>query len=213
MWAMMDRGCSRNFRLLACSLYLPMCTGSNRPGREPCASTCWSTKEICEDRLLSFGYPWPTQFDCDALPTTQCIKMNAHEPCSRDYTLCEPLDLPMCQGLKVTMGMSPNLFGQCNRTEIATEMEQFRPLLVSHCSPHLQFLLCGVYMPFCGRIPGLLLLPCQELCHGIRRDCEPEYTRLSGGLPWPNKFQCHRYPSGTSDNNTCIMPNEEAHFT
>nr|KAG5695401.1 hypothetical protein BaRGS_033614 [Batillaria attramentaria] len=212
IWALIDRGCSHNFRLLACSLFLPKCAGRG-PGREPCMKTCKKTKRICQPRLESFGYDWPAQFDCDSLPKRRCLKMEPHNTCSVDYTLCEPIDLPMCQDLSFRTGMSPNMFGQCNRTEIAIEMGQFQPLIDSNCSPHLKFFLCGVYMPFCTRTEGVLSFPCQELCTDVRDSCAPVYERMSGGLPWPNKFQCHRYPMSTNANYTCVMPNEGAALT
>lgn len=209
MWAMIDRGCSDNLRLLACSLYLPKCDGPRRAGQEPCANTCKMTQRVCQPRLEELGYTWPAAFDCDALPKRGCIRHLAqHNTCDRPYTLCERIDLPMCQNVSFTVGMIPNMFGQCHHSQIITEMEQFQPLLDSNCSPNLRFFLCGVYMPFCTHTEGQQSLPCQEVCTEVRVACGPTYTRLSGGLPWPNKFQCHRYPSAANTDNTCVMPDD-----
>ena len=206
---MIDRGCSQNLRLVACSLFLPKCAGGRAPGREPCARTCKKTRRLCRPTLQRLGYSWPDQLDCDALPKKKCLRLGPHNACSIDHTLCEPIDLPLCRDLSFRVGMSPNMFGQCNRTEIAQEMEQFRPLLSSGCSPDLGFFLCGVYMPFCAREEeGLMSFPCQELCEDVRDSCQPVYARMTGGLPWPNKFQCHRYPLSTNANYTCVMPGE-----
>lgn len=208
MWALIDRGCSQNLRLVACSLFLPKCAGRG-PGREPCAKTCKKTKRVCRAKLERFGYSWPQEIDCNALPKKKCLKMGPHNSCNIDYTLCENIDLPLCRDLSFRVGMFPNMFGQCNRTEVALEMEQFRPLLSSNCSPHLNFFLCGVYSPFCTNTEdGVLSFPCQELCEEVRGSCEPVYRRMTAGLPWPNKFQCHRYPLSTNANFTCVMPGE-----
>ncbi|KAK7089824.1 uncharacterized protein [Littorina saxatilis] len=207
LWAMIDRGCSQNFRLLACSLYLPRCAGRGA-ARGPCRKTCKVTRRVCQASLQQFGYTWPEEFDCNALPKKRCLKQGRHNSCSMDHTQCVDIDLPMCTDLSFRIGMSPNMFGQCNRTEIAMEMEQFRPLVESQCSPKLGLFLCGVYMPWCASREGGLTFPCQEVCSEVREACEPTYRRLTRGLPWPNKLQCHRYPASSNANYTCVMEDD-----
>lgn len=211
MWTRIDRGCSQNFRLLACSFYLPKCAGGRRPAQEPCAATCTHTKRVCEARLHQDHYTWPEQLDCDVLPKKNCLRKIPDKTCDQNHTLCAPLDLPLCQslGLRYSTGMSPNMFGQCHRAEVSAEMEQFRPLVASGCSPRLGLFLCAAYMPFCAGPEAAMAQPCRELCLEVRDACSGPYRTLSGGLPWPNKFQCHRYPESTDRNFACVMSNEE----
>ncbi|KAL8574740.1 hypothetical protein ACOMHN_023944 [Nucella lapillus] len=209
MWAQIDTGCSQNFRLLTCSLYLPRCVGRG-VAKGPCRKTCKVTQRVCEPRLEALGYSWPEQFDCKSLPKKRCLKHGPHHSCSAQYTLCQDIDLPMCQSLSFRTGMSPNMFGQCNSSLISVEMQQFQPLVDTGCSSSLNFFMCGVYMPFCTASQGLMSFPCRELCDEVRRDCEGAYSQMTGGLPWPNKFQCHRYPLSSDTNYTCVMPDEGA---
>ncbi|XP_076438332.1 uncharacterized protein LOC143277417 [Babylonia areolata] len=212
LWAQIDTGCSNNLRLLACSLYLPRCNGRG-PAREPCRKTCKVTQRACGRRLEALGYSWPEQFDCRQLPKKRCLKHGPHQTCAAAYTRCQPIDLPMCQGLSYSDGMSPNMFGQCNRSQIAAEMEQFRPLVERGCSPRIGFFLCGVYMPFCSERDGMMSFPCRELCEEVQTSCESAYRSMTGGLPWPNKFQCHRYPSASNSNFTCVMHDRDVSTT
>merc|ERR1712110_1071012 len=101
------------------------------------------------------------------------------------------------------------------------EMAQYQPLIDSGCSNKLKFFLCGAYMPFC--VPGTsqitgqgtsdsgspqtqvqvqpdvpFVVPCRELCQEVHDSCSGEYLQRTGGLPWPGKLHCHRYPSYTS---------------
>lgn len=101
---------------------------------------------------------------------------------------------------------------QADQDLIDVEMQQFIPLMNSGCSNKFRFFLCGAYMPFC--VPGSsevtaggqqsvvqvqpdvpFVVPCQELCQEVYDQCSGEYQQRTGGLPWPGKFHCHRYPS------------------
>lgn len=87
-------------------------------------------------------------------------------------------------------------------------MLQFRPLIASNCHAGLRFFLCGLYQPFCVRANIPFALPCRELCEEIKEACEAQYTRRFAGLPWPSKFQCHRYPALNDENFRCVMPSD-----
>lgn len=107
---------------------------------------------------------------------------------------------------------------QSDIEEIRKEMQQYTTLVESGCSTRLAFLLCGTFMPFCIHSPKQqepYVVPCREVCKQVQEDCGSQFHKTWGGLPWPAKFQCHRYPSRTakyfSVNNTkttvpCAMP-------
>ncbi|ESO87898.1 hypothetical protein LOTGIDRAFT_89037, partial [Lottia gigantea] len=67
LWPFMDIGCSRNFRVMACGLYLPKCpTGGQRMGFKPCRETCKKARR-CRRRLTELQSTWPREFKCPKL--------------------------------------------------------------------------------------------------------------------------------------------------
>ena len=59
--------------MFLCSLFAPVCL--DQPVY-PCRSLCDAIKAGCEDRMLSYGYPWPDLLRCDQYPdnTDVCIR-------------------------------------------------------------------------------------------------------------------------------------------
>ncbi|XP_059141327.1 atrial natriuretic peptide-converting enzyme-like [Physella acuta] len=209
----LDFSCSKNLRLMVCSLYLPKCKG-RQPGIGPCKSTCMQAKKGCEKPLNEFlGLKWEDKFDCSGLSNKKCLKAVKDENCSDKYPTCVKNSvIKTCANLTFTMGTLPNMFGQCLVNEINAEIDQYDKLVASNCHPSLRFFLCGVYAPFCGRTDVPPTFPCRELCHEVRTACEKTYRQLYHGLPWPSKFQCHRYTASDSTSNRCAMPNEGENF-
>ncbi|XP_063444873.1 atrial natriuretic peptide-converting enzyme-like isoform X1 [Mytilus trossulus] len=80
--------CYKHASLLACSAFVPKCTGIEVVGQHtipPCKSLCKATKAGCEVFMNIFSMIWPENLDCDALPdandTSICIGYaEAHEP-------------------------------------------------------------------------------------------------------------------------------------
>ncbi|XP_041355646.1 atrial natriuretic peptide-converting enzyme-like [Gigantopelta aegis] len=210
LWSFMDIGCSSNFRLFVCSLYLPKCTRRTLQ-QLPCKETCTRAKNGCEDRMEELQSSWPSHFNCSSLlprRSKKCIGPKPNGRSCQQHVICRRNQIPICQGLTFSRGSLPNMFLQCSTREITTELRQFEGLIQSNCSSHLRFFLCGIYMPYCIRAENPFAMPCRELCEGIRRDCEATYSRLHGRLPWPSKFQCHRYPDSTNHQYMCVMPSD-----
>ncbi|OWF37022.1 Frizzled-5 [Mizuhopecten yessoensis] len=111
----------------------------------------------------------------------------------------------MCNGFNIGKGSLPNFFQQGDPKMIAKEMENFRLLLRSNCSPDLRFFMCGVYKPFCPSNNRPIVLPCRELCEEVKMSCAAKYRELYNGLRWPSKFQCHRYPFSNSTRMPCKL--------
>ncbi|XP_055872749.1 atrial natriuretic peptide-converting enzyme-like [Biomphalaria glabrata] len=216
LWAYMDHSCSRNLRLVACSLYLPKCQGK-QPPLGPCKATCVRAKKKCAQPLKDYmALDWDKKFDCTTLPNKRCLKAVKDEECIDEYPTCASnSNIKVCTGLSISQGALPNMFGQCKVDEINMETSQFEKLIATNCHSGLKFLLCGVYSPFCVRnaatdIP--FTFPCKEICEEVRKSCEPHYRKLYHQLPWPNKLQCHRYPSAASSDTTCVMPTDPMTF-
>lgn len=70
--------CHPDTQIFLCSLFAPVCLGLNEP-IYPCRSLCDAVKAGCEDRMLSYGYPWPDLLRCDQYPanTNVCIRPRA----------------------------------------------------------------------------------------------------------------------------------------
>lgn len=101
------------------------------------------------------------------------------------------------------MNLIPHFYWclQSDLEEIRHEVLQYQSLIESGCSTRLTFLLCGAFMPFCIHGPSLdqpYVVPCREVCQEVRNDCRRQFQELWGGIPWPAKLHCHRYPSQRS---------------
>ncbi|CAL1530030.1 unnamed protein product [Lymnaea stagnalis] len=212
-WAYMDHSCSNNMRLTICALYLPKCQGK-QAGIGPCKTTCLRAKKNCGQQLKEiFALNWQEKFECAPLPNKRCVKPVKDEPCSQEYPSCESNSvITTCANLTFTWGTLPNMFGQCRAKDINIEVSHFDALVATNCHLNLKFFLCGVYSPFCVRAETPFMFPCKEICNEIRQACEPHYRRIYHRLPWPNKLQCHRYPSSEDPDVKCVMPNEGSTF-
>ncbi|KAK6196015.1 hypothetical protein SNE40_001320 [Patella caerulea] len=223
-WPFMDMGCSQNLRLLICGLYLPKCTTGSTQVQLPCRETCRRAKNRCSQEMQRQNLPWSSQFRCSQfLPkrSRRCVgplKEKKKKKSRRRHVTCQRNHLPMCSGIGYRFGSLPNMFLQSNIREMKREMAQYQPLLDTNCSPHLKFFLCGVFMPFCLKqetseceVP--FVVPCREVCESVQTSCGQIFERQRGGLPWPGKFHCHRYPSRDYTRNpndcsvSCVMPN------
>lgn len=223
-WPFMDIGCSDNLRTFLCALYLPRCNPADPggPTDPPCRKTCMKAKRRCAPLVENHGLQWGAEMDCVALDgfksSNGCVK-SLRETNKRRRRLiveCQPNPFPVCQSMPYTLGSLPNPFMQSDVDEIGQEIQQYASLVESGCSSRLPFLLCGAYMPFCIHGPGVerpFVVPCREVCQQVQNDCRREFHEAWGGLPWPAKLHCHRYPSHTSnylqtDNTTapCAMP-------
>jgi hypothetical protein len=213
LWAYMDHSCSRNMRLLICATYLPKCSGK-QPAMGPCKKTCMQAKKKCAEPLKELmALDWADRFECKSLPSGKCIKPVKEGKCRHEHTNCiKNSALNVCANLTFTWGTLPNMFGQCNIEELNTEIQYFDALVATNCHLNLKFLLCGVYSPFCVRNEVPFTFPCREICDEIRKACEPHYKRLYHRLPWPQKLQCHRYPTSETKEIECVMPNEGSTF-
>ncbi|XP_042874602.1 protein mom-5-like [Penaeus japonicus] len=86
----------------------------------------------------------------------------------------------------------PNLLHHSTQEQATLEMEQFRPLIHTKCSSHLELFLCSVYAPVCTVLEKPLP-PCRSLCLALTKDCADTIRRL--GLSWPEILECERFPS------------------
>lgn len=108
---------------------------------------------------------------------------------SRDR-MCEPITIPMCQGLSYNQTMVPNLLGHTSQREAVMKMSFFSSIVQTVCSADIQLFLCRVYAPEC--VDGRVQRPCRSFCEKARRNCEGLMRNFD--VSWPNELQCQAFP-------------------
>ncbi|TKR88088.1 hypothetical protein L596_012382 [Steinernema carpocapsae] len=112
--------------------------------------------------------------------------------CSEAKKICEPITIPLCQGIGYNMTSYPNIQGHERQDEAGLEVHQFFPLVKVNCYQHLQFLLCSLYAPMCQENYDEMVLPCREVCLAARDQCEPIMNQHQ--FDWPQSLDCNRLP-------------------
>ncbi|KAL6467611.1 hypothetical protein MHYP_G00232880 [Metynnis hypsauchen] len=102
---------------------------------------------------------------------------------------CEPIRIPLCQGLSYSHTMMPNILGHTNQEDAAIEIHQFYPLVKVRCSPELQKFLCSVYSPECEN--GTSKPVCRTTCETAKRGCETLMSKF--GFIWPTLLGCQSF--------------------
>lgn len=212
-WSGMDLPCSNNFRATVCGVFFPKCesVGGAVTIQLPCRESCVYAKRECKATFKSLHTQWPSKvLKCKKLNRRKskiCVKPypKLKKIPTPQYLYCEPNQIEMCNGFNIAKGSLPNFFQQGDAKKIAIEMENYRLLLRSNCSPNLRFFICGVYKPFCVSNNRPVVLPCRELCEEVKQACGAKYKELYYGLRWPSKFQCHRFPAVNSTIIPCKM--------
>ena len=104
---------------------------------------------------------------------------------------CEPLTIPMCQGLQYNTTIFPNMLDHKTQEEAELEVHQFFPLVKLGCSDDLAFFLCSVYAPVCTVLASPVP-PCRSLCKRAKHDCKDLMKRFD--YKWPESLTCNRFP-------------------
>ena len=107
---------------------------------------------------------------------------------------CEPLTIPLCQGLGYNHTIFPNTLNHTSQQEAALEVHQFTALVRVGCSRDLAFSICSVYAPYCAVSANLTfpVPPCRFLCSRAKKDCAGLMKRF--GFAWPASLRCNRFP-------------------
>ncbi|OXA60000.1 frizzled-1 [Folsomia candida] len=114
-----------------------------------------------------------------------------HSQGSKTGARCEEVTIPMCKDMPYNKTILPNLMGHATQEEAGYEVHQYYALVKVQCSPSLKIFLCSLFSPFCN-ILHEPLPPCRSLCEAVRNGCE--HVLLTFGLPWPDYFDCSRFP-------------------
>ncbi|CAN2387905.1 eye photoreceptor cell development [Pristimantis euphronides] len=114
---------------------------------------------------------------------------------------CQPLTLPLCQGLSYSLTVFPNLWvSLLEQPAISEQARGYEILQELPCFPALRPLLCAMLLPSCSPDGGALQ-PCRSVCVDARNLCLTQLEQL--GLSWP--FNCDHLPS-QSQQSDCVIP-------
>uniref|UniRef100_A0A3P8TMX0 Secreted frizzled-related protein 2 like n=1 Tax=Amphiprion percula TaxID=161767 RepID=A0A3P8TMX0_AMPPE len=112
-------------------------------------------------------------------------------------SVCKPIPstLSLCHGIGYRRMWIPNLLGHDSLREVQQQSAAWLPLVSKLCHRDTKKFLCSLFAPVC--LPELSgpLSPCRSLCEAVRDGCVPVMSAF--GFPWPQMFNCSRFPRGT----------------
>ena len=128
-----------------------------------------------------------------------CASLTGDVPHGR----CEPITIPICREIPYNTTIFPNLMGHTNQDDANNEVYQYFPLVKVNCSADILLFLCSMYAPVCT-ILERPLQPCRSLCESARQ-CEKLMQKF--GFPWPQSFECSKFPIGATVDDLCVGEN------
>ncbi|CAJ1063098.1 uncharacterized protein LOC121513235 isoform X1 [Xyrichtys novacula] len=176
--------CSPHLRPFICSVVTPECV-SGRP-KPPCRTLCEQARIGCGTLMSGFGFQWPEALRCEKFTTESC----EHYGVSSSGGICEPITIPMCQGLSYNLTITPNLLGHVSQRDAVVRMSFFNSFVQTMCSVDIRLFVCTVYAPKC--VAGEVQKPCRSFCQRAKQSCEG--LMRSFGISWPQELQCNAFP-------------------
>ncbi|XP_048453889.1 atrial natriuretic peptide-converting enzyme isoform X1 [Rhincodon typus] len=135
---------------------------------------------------------------------SSCVAHNSKINCSK----CEPITLELCMNQPYNSTIYPNYLSHRDQKEasISWEFSLFPNLVQTNCYKYLMFFACSILVPKCDYETNQRVPPCRSLCEDSKKHCETVLSMV--GLQWPEDTDCKQFPRETSDNRTCLMPDE-----
>lgn len=180
--SLLRANCSPSLKPFLCSVYTPECVGGR--ARAPCRTLCEEARTACAP-LLKGGTKW--SFNCENYDTASC----PHFGVGSGGGICQPITVPMCQGLFYSETLVPNLLGHSSQREASIKMSFFNSIVQTFCVVDIRLFLCTVYAPRCVR--GELQRPCRSFCQRAKEACGGLMERLN--VPWPSELRCESFPT------------------
>ncbi|XP_051821180.1 atrial natriuretic peptide-converting enzyme [Antechinus flavipes] len=122
---------------------------------------------------------------------------------------CEPITLELCLNLPYNHTHFPNYLGHRTQKDASVSWESslFPALVQTNCYKYLMFFACTILVPKCDPHTNQHIPPCRVLCEHSKERCESVLGIV--GLQWPEDTDCTQFPEENSDNQTCLMPDED----
>ncbi|KAG7273540.1 hypothetical protein CRUP_009889 [Coryphaenoides rupestris] len=115
---------------------------------------------------------------------------------------CEPIVIPMCQGIGYNLTRMPNFMDHDNQKEAAIKLNEFAPLVEYGCDAHLRFFLCSLYAPMCTDKVSTSIPACRPMCEQARQKCSPIMEKFN--YAWPDSLDCSKLPTRNDPNALCM---------
>ncbi|XP_072424881.1 atrial natriuretic peptide-converting enzyme isoform X5 [Chiloscyllium punctatum] len=140
----------------------------------------------------------------DTCNGSSCAAHDSRTNCSK----CEPITLELCMNQPYNSTIYPNYLSHRDQKEasISWEFSLFPNLVQTNCYKYLMFFACSILVPKCDYETNQRVPPCRSLCEDSKNHCETVLSMV--GLQWPEDTDCKQFPRETSDNRTCLMPDE-----
>ncbi|CAJ1065650.1 secreted frizzled-related protein 2 [Xyrichtys novacula] len=112
-------------------------------------------------------------------------------------SVCKPIPstLSLCHGIGYRQMRIPNLLGHDTLKEAQQQSAAWLPLISKLCHRDTKKFLCSLFAPVCLPELNEPVSPCRSLCEAVRDGCVPVMSAF--GFPWPEMFNCSRFPRGT----------------
>ncbi|XP_067222126.1 secreted frizzled-related protein 2-like isoform X1 [Chanodichthys erythropterus] len=112
-------------------------------------------------------------------------------------SVCKPVPntMGLCSGIGYEEMRLPNLLGHDSAREAQQQSAAWMPLLGKHCHADTRRFLCSLFAPVCLPEVKAPVRPCRSLCEAVRDACLPVMSAF--GFPWPEMFNCSRFPDGS----------------
>ncbi|XP_043927901.1 frizzled-9-like [Protopterus annectens] len=147
-------------------------------------------------------------FLCKIMVTGFSLEIGSYDIERGKEAKCEPIEIPMCQGIGYNMTRMPNYMGHENQKEAAIKLHEFAPLVEYGCHVHLKFFLCSLYAPMCTDQVSTSIPACKPMCEQARQKCAPIMEHFNFG--WPESLNCSKLPTKNDPNALCMEAPENA---
>ncbi|KAK3548358.1 hypothetical protein QTP70_011289 [Hemibagrus guttatus] len=136
-----------------------------------------------------------------------CLRVYSLEISAYDFergrpAKCEPIVIPMCQGIGYNMTRMPNLMDHDNQKEAEIKLNEFAPLVEYGCDVHLRFFLCSLFAPMCADEVSTSIPACRPMCEQARQKCSPIMEKFN--YAWPDSLNCSKLPTRNDPNALCM---------